>query len=122
MKHFVLVLMLAFTTFLSAEVRSVGENDFDKEISKGTVLVDFYGPWCGPCKRLAPVLDQLSEEMKGVTFIKVNIDSAQNLTDTHDITGVPALVLFKNGKEQGRMVGFRDKSSVRKFIESGGKG
>lgn len=121
MKHFILVLMLAFTTILCAEVRSVSESDFDKEIAKGMVLVDFYGPWCGPCKRLAPVLEDLSEEMKNVTFIKVNIDNAHNLTDKYDVTGVPALVLFKNGKVQGRVVGFRDKSAVRKFIESGGK-
>jgi len=119
---FIFVAVMTFTTFLGADVRSVEEKDFQNEIAKGTVVVDFYGPWCGPCKRLAPVLDQLSDEMEGkVTFIKINIDNAQAITDKYEVTGVPALVLFKNGKEQGRVVGFRDKSAVKKFIESGGK-
>lgn len=110
---------LAFSLNLGAEVRSVEANDFQNEIAKGTVLVDFYGPWCGPCKKLAPVLDQLSEEMGDkVTFLKVNIDTAQSLTEKYEVTGVPALVLFKNGKEQKRIVGFHDKSALKKFIDS----
>ncbi len=123
MTRFFIVALMAVVAFLGAEVRLVEQENFQKEIASGTVLVDFYGPWCGPCKRIAPVLDQLSQEMEGkVSFIKVNIDKAQDLTNKYEVTGVPAIVLFKNGKEQGRVVGFHDKSSLRKFIESGGKG
>lgn len=102
-----------------AEVREVNAQNFEKEISSGKVLVDFYGPWCPPCKQLSPILDQLSEEMGKVEFIKVNTDKAPNLTQEYEVRGLPTLILFENGKEKGRSVGFRDKASVKRFIETG---
>ena len=113
-----IVLFCSITGF--ASVREITAQSFEKEIRSGKVLVDFYGPWCGPCKRLAPVLELLSEDSK-IKIIKVNIDNAKNLTDKYEVTGVPVLILFKNGKEQGRIVGFHDKSAVKRFIDSGGK-
>jgi len=101
-----------------SEVREVSSDNFQSEIKSGKVLVDFYGPWCGPCKRLAPVLDQVSED-SSVKIIKVNIDKASDLTQQYSVQGVPTLILFENGKEKGRMVGFRDKSAVKNFIETG---
>lgn len=103
-----------------ASVREITPQSFEKEIRTGKVLVDFYGPWCGPCKRLSPVLDQVAEEMKGkVEIVKVNIDKAPDLTDQYSVRGVPTVILFENGKEKGRFVGFHDKSAVKRFIETG---
>ncbi|NGX47220.1 MAG: Thioredoxin-1 [Chlamydiae bacterium] len=103
-----------------ANVREISAQSFEKEIRSGKVLVDFYGPWCGPCKRLSPVLDQLSEEMEGkVEIVKVNIDKAPDLTDKYTVQGVPTVILFENGKEKGRLVGFHDKTAVKRFIETG---
>lgn len=109
-------LICSVTVF--AGVREISAQDFDNEIRKGKVLVDFYGPWCGPCKRLAPVLDQLSEESK-VEIVKINIDKAPQLTEKYSVQGVPTVIYFDNGKEKGRFVGFHDKSAVKRFIETG---
>jgi len=111
-------LVCSITAF--AGVREISAQDFDQEIRSGKVLVDFYGPWCGPCKRLAPVLDQISDEMgKKVEIVKVNIDKAPELTEKYTIQGVPTVIYFENGKEKGRFVGFHDKSAVKRFIETG---
>ena len=109
------------STFIGfADVKEVSPQSFDKEIRSGKVVVDFYGPWCGPCKRLSPVLDQLAGEMEGkVGFIKVNIDQAPELADKNGVQVVPTLILFEDGKEKGRISGFRDKSALEQFVETG---
>ncbi|MDN3507160.1 MAG: thioredoxin [Simkaniaceae bacterium] len=114
----VLFTALVFSAVAFAGVREISAQDFEKEISKGKILVDFYGPWCGPCKRLAPVLDQVSEESK-MEIVKINIDKAPQLTEKYSVQGVPTVIYFNNGKEKGRFVGFHDKSAVKRFIETG---
>lgn len=110
--------LAAITGF--AEVREINAQNFDREIRSGKVLADFYGPWCPPCKQLSPVLDQLSDEMDGkVTFIKINTDKAPDLTQSYAVRGLPTLILFENGKEKGRSVGFRNKEAIKRFIETG---
>ena len=98
------------------------EDTFDTEISKGTTLVDFYADWCGPCRMMTPILEKMAQEMQNsVTIGKLDVDHAQRIASTYQVTSVPTLILFKNGKEMGRVVGLRDEASLKEFINSVGK-
>lgn len=82
------------------KVTEINEAEFESQVLKnsGLVLVDFYAPWCGPCRMIAPVLEALAEELNGkVKFVKVNVDQAPYLAMRYGISGVPTLILFKNG-------------------------
>lgn len=84
-------------------------SDFDQKIKAGVVLVDFWAPWCGPCKMAGPIIDQLSEEYQKITFGKVNVDEEQKLAAQYGVQSIPTVILFKNGVEVGRQVGFAGK-------------
>lgn len=87
-------------------------NITNENITNGTVVVDFYATWCNPCKMLAPVFEQVSNEVEGVTFGKVNIDENMELTVKYNVTTVPTIVLLKDGVEVDRMVGFVPKEKL----------
>lgn len=97
----------------------LSEQNFEQELSASTlpVLVDFYVPWCGPCKMLAPMLDQLAGEMGGmVKFAKVNVDEAPEIAGRFDITGVPTLILFKNGEPVDKIVGMAPPAALKRWL------
>jgi len=96
------------------------DKEFDSTIKKETtIIVDFWAPWCGPCQMMGPVFEQLSEEFKGkLTFAKVNTEDAQASAQKSNIMSIPALVLYKNGKESGRIIGAMPKSVLKGKIES----
>lgn len=74
------------------------EETFAQEISSGLVLVDFYADWCGPCKMIAPVLDELATELEGtVKIVKVNVDNCQSVAAEYKVMSIPTLILFKDG-------------------------
>ncbi|HPR21622.1 MAG TPA: thioredoxin [Candidatus Sabulitectum sp.] len=82
-------------------------------------VVDFSAEWCGPCKMLHPVLESLSEDLSAkVTFVKVDIDRSQGEANQFGIRGVPTMIVFHGGKEIDRMVGFRDKATLKRDLEA----
>lgn len=100
-------------------VKHFTDGEFDHQIKQGVSLVDFHASWCGPCRTLAPVLEQVAKEMEGKAVIgKIDIDSEQQTASRFQITSVPTMILFKDGKEMGRLVGLRNAEAVKKFIES----
>ncbi len=100
-------------------IKKLTENSFEADVSKGVTLVDFFADWCGPCRMLAPVLEKVASEVEGRAIVaKLDIDHAQRIASTFQITSVPTLILFKDGKEVGRLVGLRDAQTVKDFVLS----
>ena len=100
-------------------MKIVNSAEFRDEIKSGVVLVDFFATWCGPCKMLAPVLEQVSEEMAGkVNVIKVDIDQCPDLADEFKIASVPTMMVFKDGVKVDMLVGFLPKDRITEVIKS----
>ena len=93
-------------------------NEFDEIIKNGTTLVDFFADWCGPCKMLGPVLEQLDSEYPEIEFVKVNIDENMELAERYQIMSIPTVYIFKDGEVVNKMNGYRDEQSVIEFINS----
>ena len=104
-----------------AEVKYVTEENFESDVlqSELPVLVDFTAVWCGPCKMLAPVIDELAEEWDGrVNIVKMDVDTNPNTPVQYSVMGVPSLILFKNGEETARVTGFRPKPQLISTFEA----
>ncbi len=101
-------------------VKMTDEN-FETSIKLGVALIDFFADWCGPCRMLTPVIEEVAREMHAsVTFGKVDIDHSQKIASMFQVTSLPTLILFKDGKEVNRLVGLHDAGAIKKFIESSG--
>ena len=90
----------------------LNETNFQREISSGLVLVDFYADWCGPCKMVAPVVAEIAEEREDVKVAKVNVDAAMSVAAAFGIVSIPTLIVFRDGKEVNRIVGYRPKEEI----------
>jgi thioredoxin 1 len=98
----------------------ISDSDFEEKVLKSEtpVLVDFWAPWCGPCKMAEPVLEDLSEQYKDkVNIVKVNIDENQTSPAEYGVMSIPTTVLFKDGKEIGRQIGFAGKDSFEDLLK-----
>ncbi|MGE5627394.1 MAG: thioredoxin [Solirubrobacterales bacterium] len=99
----------------------ISSNEFNSEVlnSKDVVMVDFFATWCGPCKMLAPVLEELSNEMSGKAKVyKLDVDQSRDIAEKYEIRGVPTVMIFKNGEAVDTMVGFQPKEMLKNKLES----
>ncbi|MCH7488509.1 MAG: thioredoxin [Chloroflexi bacterium] len=104
-----------------AKPRDVSDSDFEQEVLKATkpVLVDFWAPWCGPCRMVAPVVEELSEEYDGkMEFVKLNTDDNPITAGKYGIRSIPTLLVFKEGEPVGKIVGFKPKSDMKKSLDA----
>ena len=102
-------------------IKNCNENDFDNEVLKSNlpVIVDFWAEWCGPCKMLTPILEELSNEMKNeINVIKVNLEENQELAMKYSIRSIPTLLLFKDGNLVDTKVGLLPKSEIVTWFKS----
>ena len=96
----------------------LNNDNFNVEIEKGVCIVDFFATWCGPCKMLAPVFEELSGEVEGARFYKVDVDQALDIARQFAITTVPTMIIFKDGEAVDKLIGFVPKDQIRTKLEA----
>jgi thioredoxin 1 len=104
----------------SEKVQTLTDGNFDQSVIKASqpVLVDFWAEWCGPCRRLAPTVDELATDYDGRVMVgKLNVDDNPNVASRFSIRGIPTLLLFKGGEIVEQVVGLADKSALKKLLD-----
>ena len=99
--------------------KNVTDENFETEVLKADklTLVDFWAEWCGPCKQVGPILEEISNEMSEVVFAKHNIDEQPNMPTKYGVRGIPTMLIFKNGELKGTKVGATTKSNIVSWIK-----
>ncbi len=92
------------------------DEDFKEEIKNGLTLVDFYADWCGPCQMIAPIVEEISNEVKDLTVIKVNVDEREDVARLYGVMSIPTLILFRNGEMEQKQIGFVPKDSIMRWF------
>jgi thioredoxin 1 len=97
----------------------VTKDNFTENVAQGVSLLDFWAPWCGPCKMQLPIVEELSEELKGTaTIAKVNVDEEPELASQFGVMSIPTLILFKDGQPVDKLVGLQSKESLKTKIQN----
>lgn len=103
---------------MAGHLKYLDDNNFEAEIAKGVTLVDFYADWCGPCRMIAPIIEELADEYNGKAKIaKLDIEKAQGITTKFGVTSIPTLILFKDGAAVKTVVGLRGKEDLETLIK-----
>lgn len=91
--------------------------NFEDVISEGVVLVDFYADWCGPCKMIAPVIEEIANERSDITVGKLNVDNDSEIAARFNVFSIPTLIIFEDGNEKTRLVGYKPKDEIMAAID-----
>jgi len=92
--------------------------NFDEEIRNGITLVDFWAPWCGPCRMITPSVEALAEEMTDVSFTKLNVDQSQEIALKYSVMSIPTIIIFKDGEVKDTIIGVIPKDAIKGKIEA----
>ncbi len=98
-------------------LRYLNDDNFQQEINSGVTLVDFYADWCGPCRMMEPIINDLADELEDkVKITKIDIESAQRTAASFQVTSIPTIIVFKDGVEVERLVGLKDKETLKRTL------
>lgn len=98
-------------------VKILNDDNFASNVEKDLVLVDFFAEWCGPCRMLTPIIEELANEISSVSIFKVNIDESPETAQKYEVSSIPTLVLLKDGKEVKKVVGLKDKDFLLAMLQ-----
>ncbi len=100
-------------------VTKLHEENFEQVILRGNgiALVDFYADWCGPCRMVAPIVEDIARERTDITVGKINVDESSNVASAFQVMNIPTLIVFKDGKEVDRMIGYRPKEEILALLK-----
>jgi thioredoxin 1 len=99
-------------------LKKLNEQNFKSEVleKNGVALVDFYADWCGPCKMVSPIVDEISNEREDITVGKINVDESMLIAMQYNVQSIPTLIVFEDGKEKSRIVGYVPKEEILKML------
>lgn len=98
-------------------VNEILESEFKEKTSTGKVLVDCFATWCGPCRMLSPIIDELASEVSDYSFYKLDVDKNENVAREYGIMSIPTLLIFENGELKEKLVGFKSKDELKEILK-----
>ena len=102
---------------MAGKIEVLNANNFDAAVAKGTVIVDFYADWCGPCKIMAPAFEKAADKMAGVKFAKLNVDGNQEIAGRYGVMSIPTTIVFKNGNVKDVHTGALSEKEILKMAD-----